>query len=297
MDRIANAHANERVRDRLCDQDGDLARLAAIEPYRDFDARLADWVRRADENGTCDQAQRNHENRDAKLVQDFDQSWKLSGGCASLQGLELHDILQRFIDAEFTSDWAKARATHGEAATVEDLARTDNQRRFDALFEIFQRAAGSLPGRGGSLVVTNLIIDLVTFERICRRMTDAPVDLDPRLAELLRTACDRGDDTGDADAAEEGRSGGTVGPADRTGTGASGDDRSGVGYRCSGIDGQPLDPTEAVANALTGHIRRVIIDTDSACGKHNRHKERGFTAWRDDAGQWHTLRPDGTEID
>lgn len=34
-----------------------------------------------------------------------------------------------------------------------------------------------------------------------------------------------------------------------------------------------------------------------ACGRHNRHKQRGFTVRRDQSGQWHTYRPDGTEID
>ena len=34
-----------------------------------------------------------------------------------------------------------------------------------------------------------------------------------------------------------------------------------------------------------------------ACGKHNRHKEHGYTVWRDTHGRWHTHRPDGTEIE
>ncbi|MEO6628928.1 MAG: HNH endonuclease signature motif containing protein, partial [Aquihabitans sp.] len=33
-----------------------------------------------------------------------------------------------------------------------------------------------------------------------------------------------------------------------------------------------------------------------ACAKHNRHKERGFTVNRDPNGNWHTHRPNGTEI-
>lgn len=32
------------------------------------------------------------------------------------------------------------------------------------------------------------------------------------------------------------------------------------------------------------------------CGRHNRFKSRGYRVWRDPAGQWHTYRPDGTEI-
>jgi hypothetical protein len=32
------------------------------------------------------------------------------------------------------------------------------------------------------------------------------------------------------------------------------------------------------------------------CGRHNREKQRGFTVWRSPDGEWHTFRPDGTEI-
>lgn len=34
-----------------------------------------------------------------------------------------------------------------------------------------------------------------------------------------------------------------------------------------------------------------------ACGKHNRHKEHGYTVRRDPTGTWHTQRPNGTEIE
>ena len=32
------------------------------------------------------------------------------------------------------------------------------------------------------------------------------------------------------------------------------------------------------------------------CGRHNRWKNRGYRTRRDDQGNWHTYRPDGTEI-
>ncbi|MEZ5246498.1 MAG: hypothetical protein R2707_15460 [Acidimicrobiales bacterium] len=32
------------------------------------------------------------------------------------------------------------------------------------------------------------------------------------------------------------------------------------------------------------------------CGRHNRHKQKGFAVWRDPSGVWHTYRPDGSEI-
>ena len=78
VERIARAHANSRVREQLCDQDEALARLASAVGFERFDATVTDWVRRVDEDGTCDRRQRSHENRDAKLVQDFDGSWALA---------------------------------------------------------------------------------------------------------------------------------------------------------------------------------------------------------------------------
>jgi hypothetical protein len=32
------------------------------------------------------------------------------------------------------------------------------------------------------------------------------------------------------------------------------------------------------------------------CLRHNLTKNRGFTVWRDRSGDWHTYRPDGTEV-
>ncbi|MEZ5243478.1 MAG: HNH endonuclease signature motif containing protein [Acidimicrobiales bacterium] len=33
------------------------------------------------------------------------------------------------------------------------------------------------------------------------------------------------------------------------------------------------------------------------CGRHNRHKQKGFAFWRDPTGEWHVYWPDGTEIE
>ena len=49
------------------------------------------------------------------------------------------------------------------------------------------------------------------------------------------------------------------------------------------IDWQHHGPTDP-ANAGPG------------CPRHNRHKNHGYTVWRDEHGRWHTIRPDDTEI-
>ncbi len=315
--RMARAHSNPRVRDRLPEFEGPLLRIAKSESYKSFDEVVTDWVRLADEDGTCEVNQRNHENRDARLHREFDQSWELTAGCGSLSGAELKTIFAHFVAAEFHTDWDKAKVEHGDATTKEHLERSDAQRRFDALFAIFQKAASTEPGGKAPEIVTNLVIDDATYERTLEALiTGTRPDADP------------GDQS----------------------------------YRCSTIDGHPVEPTEAVVASLVGKLRRVVIGADGvaidlgrsvrlftglarlaaqlantecfwpgchvpvsqcqidhlvpfterddggggrtnpgnggpACGKHNRHKEHGYTVWRDTDGRWHTHRPDGTEIE
>jgi len=235
---IARVHANKRVRSKLLELDSDLARSAAHRTYPEFEMVLRNWETLTDEDGCADTNQRNHANRDATLLQDYDKSWNLKAGCAALQGAVMHDIFQAFVDAEYAADWATARAEWGDAAGSH-LARTDAQRRFDALYAIFNKAADVLAAEpGGTRITTNIVIDQHTFERIATKLTGAhpepsAFDFDPTL--------DPEPEREDKDAHD---------PDD-------------VGFRCSTLDGHPLDPTEAVTHALLGHIRRVVIGADS----------------------------------
>lgn len=318
VDRIARAHANPRARAWFVANEALVLEAAQTMGYRIFDLQVTDWERLADQDGTCDRSQQRHDNRDATLTQDYDGGWTLRAGCGSLQGAELRQILAKFLEAEVAADWAAARAEHGEDATAEQLPRTDNQRRFDALYKMFQRGASARANEpGGSVIVTNIVIDHATFEREVRRLFGTPEEApEPPTAEEIER------------------------------------------FRCSTLDGNPVDPTETVASAMLGHIRRVVIGSDSVvtdlgrrsrcftgaaqlaaklsatecywpgcqvpvsqcqidhlepwapphhgrtcpengapiCGRHNRFKEQGFKARRDPAGGWHVLRPDGTEL-
>ena len=285
--------------------------IAENVSYKRFDQHVTDFVRRADEDGTCDTNEANHHNRDARLTQDYNLGWHLKAECASLQGAALHDIFTAFVAAELEANWEKARAQHGDAATVDHLPRSDNQRRFDALWQIFQQGATTQPGGAGAEIVTNIVIDADSFKRTLTRLT------------------------------------GTLSPAG---------DPLDESFRCSTIDGNPVEPTETVLNALVSHVRRVVMGSDGvvidlgrkqrlftgssrlavflqsdecfwpgchvpvsacqadhtkptahggctcpgngapACGRHNRLKQHGYIVWRDPTGQWHTHRPDGTEI-
>jgi len=322
IQRLARAHSNRRVRAMLVEAQQWFLQRACRLSYVDFDRLVTQWVDLVDEDGTTDTNQRTHEGRSARIIQEFDKSWRIDGGCAALQGVEMKTVFDRFIDAEFHTDWAEAKDVHGSEATADHLPRTPAQRRFDALLAIFRRAATSDPGGTSSLIVTNVVIDQEMFER-----------------QLLKLA---------------------------GGTSAQTIDPFSPAHLCCTIDGLPLDPTEVAAAALVGHVRRVVVGSDSvvidlgrrqrlftgsaqlavrlasrecywpgchvpvsqcqtdhlqawsgdgsigpdpgggttsarnggpACGRHNRHKQSGFTVHRDRDGAWHVIRPDGSEIE
>ena len=330
LNRIARAYANPRVRADLAKVEHHFAKLAELLSYPEFDAYVTSWANLTDQHGTCDRNQRNHENRNATHQCDHDGSWKLRATGGSLQGAEIQDIFEHFIEAESATDWAAARTLHGDETTPADLPRTTQQRRYDALHALCQQAAAAHAAtEGGSTITTNIVIDQATFE--------------DHLARLCgHTPASTADST----------------PDPGGGLGARFDN-----YRCSTVNGHPVDPTAAVANALTTHVRRVVIGADKvvinlgrrsrlfkgpaalaarlqsthcywpgctvpvtscqidhldpwtnpnehgppggktdqnnagpACGRHNRHKQRGYTVHRDPNGTWHTIRPDGTEI-
>ncbi len=323
VERIARVHANPRIRDVVEANEGSFAVEAARNEYLAFDHMVRDWERVADEDGTRDADRAAHEKRDATLHQGFDGSWTLTGRCGSLAGAELETIFKAFYEAETMADWDAARAEKGDGANLADLPRTDAQRRFDALARAFRQAASARAGApGGSQVVTNVIIDQRTFERLAARLAGLdPTPVDDALS-LFPTGS----------------------------------------YRCSTMDGRPVEATAAVARALVGHVRRVVVGADGvvvdmgrrrrlftgaaalavklerttcywpgchtpvtrcqcdhlrpwstradgsgggctcphdggpACRRHNHDKEHGYRVHRDATGTIHVHRPDGTEI-
>ena len=331
LDRIARLYRNPRISHLVVTVEDVWVELAETLSYRDFDAVVTDWERLVDQDGAGDRARHAHDQRDARITTSPDGRHDLHATVGGVQGAELVEIFRRYVDAEFQTDWAEARARLGDAATVNDLVRTDAQRRADALHAIFVDAASNPAGStGGSIVVTNLVTDLDTFEAALAARAGTDPGPDPRAETYLD------------DALAHAR--GQQAPSGR------------VGFRCSTLDGTPLDPAEVAAHALIGHVRRVVLGSDSVvidlgrrqrlftgpaalaiklhathctwtachvptsdcqsdhltawtdgggtdpgngaplCVRHNRLKQAGYAVWRDPTGTWHTYRPDGTEI-
>ena len=170
IDRAARVFANPRVQVEFTALDTQLAVLAAVLDYDEFDRRLTNWVRQADEDGTADRSRRAHENRRGRLTQDFDGGWELLARFGGITGAQMHEIHRAFTDAEFAADWAEAFAVHGDATTVAHLARTFDQRDADALTRIFLLAADAhTAAPGGSRIDLSIVMDHLTHERETRR--------------------------------------------------------------------------------------------------------------------------------
>ncbi len=215
----------------------------------------------------------------------FGDSWELEASSSSLTGLSIKEILDHYTRAELLADWEKARAKKGDSATAADLSRTAAQRASDAVWQIFQDAAAKPESAVPVGFVHNIVWQAEILEELIRRFAGAP-------AQAIDVES----------------------------------------FRCSNIDGVPASPSEALAGVFVDGLRHVVMNARSTvidqgcwvtasqcqidhvhphasggrtnpgngaprCGRHNRFKEKGFTVWRDPAGQWHTYRPDGTEIE
>jgi len=323
LDVIARLYANTRVRDGLAGAQDVLVDDAQTASYRDFRAVAKEWERLADIEGSVDDTERHHANRQASLHQDFDGSWTLTGGFGAAQGAAIGEIFERFVRLETDADWEKAKAEHGEGASVEHLPRTDRQRRADALWNVFVTAAATPPGAQRPEPLVNIVITQTEFEEAVARGAGAKTG-------------------GPTDA---GSPVDTSGPVDHR------------HRRCSTLQGHPIDPADAYAAAMIGHIRRVVLNSEGVvinlgrrtrlftggardaallahprcvwvgcdqtgahnqidhstdwqhhgptnqdnagplCRFHNRWKStHGFRTWRDPTGAWHTYHPDGHEI-
>jgi 5-methylcytosine-specific restriction endonuclease McrA len=235
--RLARLHANPRITEKVEALDDALLEHACSKPFAWFDAHCRDLERVLDEEGADQANERANTRRDVLLSQNFDTSWTIAGTCGSLDGARLREVFDHFLEAEWHTDWDAAKAVHGEATTPQHLARTAGQRRFDALMAMVEAGATNPKAAGGAKpIVTDLVIDQETFERELARL----LEVEPAEADL-----------------------------------ADIDERL-ARFRCATSDGHQVSAREAVLNALTNQIRRVVVDRDGLVIDLGR-KQRLFT--------------------
>jgi hypothetical protein len=192
------------------------------------------------------------------------------------------------------------------------LARTDSQRRFDALANIFRDAAGCRGSAVGPKPIVNMVISETLFEDLLaeavtgtrprrspaellesRCETSAGVPLDPRtvlaaslIGHVRRVVIDSASVVID------------YGRRSRLFTGAAREAVTLLERRCVWpgclVPAGRCEIDHTIDWTLLGPTSPHNGGPD--CDRHNRWKQRGYHQWRDPDGRWHTYRPDGTEI-
>jgi hypothetical protein len=239
--KLSMTNANRRVTDQLSDFAPRLLQHAEQMPYSDFATVVDRFVIRADEDGTHDARDRATEGRTANIV---DVGGLLDVRASGGDGIvtdELIGIFKKFADLEYRNDVDARREEHGEDAGAHPLARTDRQRRFDAVVNIF-RTASTAADAGiigiAAATVVNIVADADTWGRLLVAADlAAAADLDGNPIDPF---------TGLAVDDIDGLLGELVDPA----------------QMCATANGVELHPHDVLRAALSGHIRRVVVDSD-----------------------------------
>ncbi len=317
---IAKLHANARLRELVVDGDERLVGHAAKD-FESFSEVLHRWAQFGDPRGAEQGHAEAHERRDA-MVFERDGVVHVHAKCGTGQGAALIEIFQRQCDAEFLADWEQARAenTDKDTDTVSDhtgdpmarLARTDAQRRMDALHRLLVRGVSAAPDAVAPEPLVNIMmtkaehdaeltamlggdpvrpatVDDVDAKR-CETTTGIPISTrDAVIASMLghvrRVVVDSSGRVIDL-----GRK--------RRFTGAARDAVLLDGRRCL-WPGCGRASSRNQIDHTHEHARGGLTTPDNggpACGRHNRIKSHGYTAHRASDGTWHVHRPDGTEL-
>ncbi len=246
MRSIATVHANPRVKDAMPARQQALLAEARAD-HDTFDQRLQQWKRLTDQDGPTPPNQRHHQDRNARIDQDYDLAFHVVASFACQQGIQLAEIFGKYVEAETLADWDKARAEHGNDATADHLPRTIGQRRADAFWQIFIDAAANPNSAVPPDFVHNIVWDAVTFEQLAAKVLGEDAGLDATgnhpETELSDTDCDCCDEADTETSLFDG-----IDPDHMV---------------CRTIDGVDLEPTEMMLNAIISTIRRVVVDAAS----------------------------------
>jgi hypothetical protein len=160
--------------------------------WADFTRTTNYWLQCAEPDRAEDDAAAQEDARRVHLSPGLDGTGLLDGLLTPLGHATVRGALDR-IEAElFQADWAEARARLGDAACLDDLARTPTQRRHDALVEMAERAIATPADGLRPRPLITVLVGLETFTgRVCE-LADGTVIAPGTVASLLdRAAIER----------------------------------------------------------------------------------------------------------
>ena len=311
--KLGRVHSNPRVRPFMADADSWFLSHALADTYEFFELTVDEWERLADQDG-ANQRDRHHElARNHQMYQDDEGRWHWKGQCAAYDGAISKDIFDAFERIEFDIDWQWAKDNYGDDANATHLPRTAAQRRADAFAKLHVYAAKKLAAEGGPVITTDVVIDDETFERETARLAGEDVgNDDPQRDDY---ACHTM--SGARLHARSAVARALLGYLRRNVVGADGVTidlgrrRIFTGYARVAAKlntsecywpGCHVNVNNCQIDHLTPHAQSRDrgggltnpANAGPCCGKHNRHKERGYTVKRLADGTLEIRRPDGT---
>ena len=312
---LARAFANPRCGELLELVADKLIDAAQRFSFDDFATLVRRWETLADTDGAHKAADRAHQRRDASVVHTMGGVHIAAHG-SGVAGAAMDEIFRRFCAAEWKADWASTRTDHGDEACPDLMPRTEAQRRFDAMEAIFRQAAATPPGSRLPDPLVNIVVDAETladaarptypwstarpvrhagagagqrrYPGNARPLDDYPLHPQPMDARPMdpHPMDARPMDPHPMDARPM-----DIWPADGQGPGARGScgpsraaDHGHVApqagdllrRRCETDRGVPITPAEALAAAIAGQVRRIVVDSTGATLAMGR-KQRLFT--------------------
>ncbi len=182
---FARAASNPRVGDQIEPVAPMLLRHAEHLGFDDFRVVVRRWETLADLDGAERNDEASHDRRTASVLEvDGSVRVRASGGKGMVTA-EMFGIFQQFVDSEFAKDAAARTAEFGPDAPASKLPRTDPQRRFDAMVELF-RAAVTAPADGvAPTPVVNILVGHIALQRIFARRRMGTEPDAPRPEDLM----------------------------------------------------------------------------------------------------------------
>lgn len=315
---VARARSNSRTGDQVGDVIGAFLRQAETQEHDVLCGRVRNWERARDRDREHATSQTAHENRTAQWHTDGTTA-ELAARFGPVDGLEVVEILAQYEEAEWRADWQWVLDTYGsDDASVALMPRSADQRRADAVVAALRDGASRPPGSKPPKPVVNIHLDWDSFQDIAveaellpERNVDPFEDPAPHVAELFSRTTN-GTPVDQRTVLQVLLAGyvrwmihndeGEVihcGRTKRLFEGAARDAVQSLFPRCT-APGCRVPTTRSEVDHRVEYSKGGATDPDNGgpgCKRHNllRHN-RQFTVTRDRLGNWHTYRPDGTEI-
>lgn len=253
---IARVQANRRIRELLPVVVSVLVELAEHSSHREFETQVTHLIAQLDQDGAFADTVDAVEGRRASVAEVGGTLVMAAHGGDAVQAAQLQAVFDAFADAEYRRDLAARRELHGDDAELHPLPRRHAQRGFDALVAIFATAHATAVANG----TASNPGDPASGPRLPETVVNILVD-DQSAHDSLALA---GIVLANGKQVELGESGLPIDEPDLL-LGLAGelvdDPEAFLARRCETSSGSPIHPSVVVRALLTGHVRRVVLDS------------------------------------